>query len=436
MRSDEAIRSMRFTRVSRDAAMLLSIGLFLSTVGLPGHAVDVDSGRESTQSICDRVFGDRFQEAGPSGATPGTDGYTKLWTDTTESGAGMRRLAVNPDRSCFLVSSTGLGGDVPERLVLMGSDGIPLWSRDTSSVFSAARGPAFVEDGSGDVVVAGILAGSGNGSARAMQFDGATGADGIESPTEPPSRGPDEAEPVPGTDRVWFHEGGGSFGNELFLWDISDNAFVANPTSIGNPAVGSLVALADGGCIIVDNQSDEIVRFDDSGSEVWRQPMQTADGSSTFRIESEDSGAQTVHLAREEGALFIAATTLSGSALDGTYVLRMDVASGDNGAVVSGNINDLSDLSSGTVRTIRRDRSGGWWIVETTSDQTTSDRWDILRFTSDWTFVHSVRAAFPANAMFSDHDLNSVVHDLAILDSDRLILMSGVDNRLSGYTID
>lgn len=101
MRSDEAIRSMRFTRVSRDAATLLSIGLFLSTVGLPGHAVDVDSGRESTQSICDRVFGDRFQEAGPSGATPGTDGYTKLWTDTTESGAGMRRLAVNPDRSSF-----------------------------------------------------------------------------------------------------------------------------------------------------------------------------------------------------------------------------------------------------------------------------------------------------------------------------------------------
>jgi hypothetical protein len=416
--------------MNRDAAQFVFSGLCLVAAVLPGQTVQAESGGESTQSICDRVFSDRFQEAGPPGVTLGTGGYTKLWTDTAESGAGMRRLAVNPDRSCFLVSSTKQGGDVPERLVLMGSDGIPLWSRGTSSVFSAARGPAFLEDGSGDVVIAGILASSGNGSARVMQFDGATGADGIESPTDPGA--PDEAEPVPGTDRVWFHEGGGSLGSDLFLWDISDNAFVANPTSIGDSAVGSLVALADGGCIIVDNQTDEIVRFDDSGSEVWRKPMQTADGSSTFRIESQGSGAKTVHLEPEEAKVFIAATTLSGSTLGGgTYVLRLDVATGDNGVVVSGNINDLSEVSSGTVKTIRRDDSGGWWIIESTSSD-----WDILRFTSDWAFVHSVRAAFPSNPMFVEHGAKSVVRDLAILDTHRLILMSGEDSRVSGYRID
>jgi hypothetical protein len=343
----------------------------------------------------------------------------------------MKRLGVDPDNEAhFLVGSTLEGGDSPERLALMCFDGQVVWARDTSSIFSAARSPAFLNDGSGDVVFAGTLAASGSGTARAMQFDGATGADGVESPTDP-GGGPDDARVVPGTDRVWFHEGGGSGSDELFLWEVGTNTFLANPTTIGDPAVGSMAALSDSGVLVVDNVSDDLVRFDATGAETWREPLQTADGSSTFRIESQANGAYTTFVDESEGHVYLAVTTLFGSDIDGTYVLRLDVATGAGGVVVSGEINTLSGVSSGTVKTLRRDASGGWWILESTSSA-----WDILRFDSDWSFVHSIKTAFPDNPMFADHDLDSVVRDLAVLDGDKLILMSGEDNRLSGYSIE
>ena len=287
-----------------------------------------------------------------------------------------------------------------------------------------------MNDGSGNVVFAGNLASSGNGTARAMQFDGTNGADGVESPTDP-GGGPDDARVVPGTDRVWFHERGSPGNDELFLWEVGSNTFLANPTTIEIAAIGSMAAISDGGSMIVDNKSDELVRFDATGSETWRQPLQTADGSSTFRIESQSQGAYTTYLDRSAGHVYLAVAALFGSDLDGTYILRLDVDTGAGGTVVSDEINGMSSLFSGSVKTLRRDAFGGWWVLVADFNQ-----WDILRFDSDWTFVHSIKTAFPDNPMFADHDNDSVVRDLAILDADTLILMSGEDSRLSGYSIE
>ena len=375
----------------------------------------------------DMLFVDGFED--PDTGDLGTSGYARLWTDTTTSGAGMHRLATDPgDSMHFLVGSTAEGDD-GERLVLMQIDGTAAWARDTSSVFSAANSPAFLDDGSGGVVFVGVLASSGSGQARAMQFAGATGADGIESPTDP-AGGPDDARVVPGSDRVWFHEGGSAGNDELFLWEVSTNTFLANATTINDPAVGSMAALSDSGCLIVDNVTDELVRLDMTGSEVWRKPLQTAAGGTTFRIESQANGAKTLHLEESQGHAYVAVRT-TGGAPSGAYILRLDIADGMGGTVVTGNLDPLTADTSANIKTIRRDRFGGWWLIDADSSS-----WDVLRFGAAWGFVHSIRSTFPDNPMFSDHGSGSVVRDIALLGTDRLILMSGEDNHLSGYSIE
>ena len=127
---------MGMTRLHISALMLMFF--------IAGRQPGAGHNDPSSGSRCDpnRLFADRFEVE--QAEEPGTAGYSKEWTDTTTSGAGMRRLGVDSDNDThFLVGSTLEGGDTGERIALICFDGQVVWARETSSNFSAARSRRF-----------------------------------------------------------------------------------------------------------------------------------------------------------------------------------------------------------------------------------------------------------------------------------------------------
>lgn len=77
--------------------LLLLAGSAIHLPARPALANPPFANQGDLDPACDPgvLFADRFEGEATGGL--GTAGYSRLWTDTSTSGAGMHRLAVDPD---------------------------------------------------------------------------------------------------------------------------------------------------------------------------------------------------------------------------------------------------------------------------------------------------------------------------------------------------
>lgn len=182
-------------------------------------------------------------------------------------------------------------------------------------------------------------------------------------------------------------------------------------------------------------------RMDASGTLVVNRTLEVGDASTSFAVAvgGTTQGARSVFVDVANNYAYVICTRHAGSLSAGLYVLRVDADTGDNGMIVADLTGDgiATGASGGSVALRRAAVDGSWWVAVQAGAA-----WDVVRYQSDWTHVHTLSVDFPALDAWTEHTnaADHLVGDLLVVD-DILVLASfdsdfaGGQARISGYRI-